>query len=195
MNKKLGWIIGVLALILLIGGASVLYNRMSAQAAPPPVATTPPEEVENTEEEVVEPVSAPDFTAMDSNGNLVSLSDFVGKPVILNFWASWCSPCKSEMPDFESAFQQYGEEIQFMMVNMTDGSQETEGSAKAFIAESGYSFPIFFDVEYSAAMAYGVTSIPATYFVNAEGNLVAYGIGPLNLAALETGVGMVLGET
>ena len=195
MNKKLGWIIGVLALILLIGGASVLYNRMSAQAAPPPVATTPPEEAENTEEEVVEPVCAPDFTAMDSDGNLVSLSDFVGKPVILNFWASWCSPCKSEMPDFESAFQQYGEEIQFMMVNMTDGSQETEESAKAFIAESGYSFPIFFDVEYSVAMAYGVTSIPATYFVNAEGNLVAYGIGPLNLAALETGIGMVLGET
>ena len=75
MNKKITWIIGVLALVLLIGGASILYHRMSAEAAPPPVATAPPEEVEDTEEEVVEPVSAPDFTAMDSDGNLVSLSD------------------------------------------------------------------------------------------------------------------------
>ena len=77
---------------------------------------------------------------------------------------------------------------------MTDGGQETLESAKDFIAESGYSFPVFFDTEYSAAMAYGVSSIPATYFVNAEGNLVAYGIGPLDLEALETGIGMLQGS-
>lgn len=193
MNKKLGWFLGLLALVLLIGGASVLYNRMSAEAAPPPVAAAPTE-TETTEEEAVEPVAAPDFTALDSEGNSVQLSDYLGTPVILNFWASWCSPCKSEMPDFDAAYQQYGDEIQFMMVNMTDGGQETLESAKDFIAESGYSFPVFFDTEYSAAMAYGVSSIPATYFVNAEGNLVAYGIGPLDLEALETGIGMLRGS-
>lgn len=193
MNKKLGWILGLLALVLLIGGASVLYNRMSAAAAPPPVAATPTE-TETTEEETVEPVAAPDFTALDSEGNSVQLSDYLGTPVILNFWASWCSPCKSEMPDFDAAYQQYGEDIQFMMVNMTDGDRETVEVAKDFIAESGYSFPVFFDTEYSAAMAYGVTSIPATYFVNAEGNLVAYGIGPLDLEALETGIEMLQGN-
>ena len=193
MNKKLGWFLGLLALVLLIGGTSVLYNRMSAEAAPPPVAAAPTE-TETTEEEAVEPVAAPDFTALDSEGNSVQLSDYLGTPVILNFWASWCSPCKSEMPDFDAAYQQYGDEIQFMMVNMTDGGQETLESAKDFIAESGYSFPVFFDTEYSAAMAYGVSSIPATYFVNAEGNLVAYGIGPLDLEALETGIGMLRGS-
>ena len=193
MNKKLGWFLGLLALVLLIGGASVLYNRMSAEAAPPPVVAAPTE-TETTEEEAVEPVAAPDFTALDSEGNSVQLSDYLGTPVILNFWASWCSPCKSEMPDFDAAYQQYGDEIQFMMVNMTDGGQETLESAKDFIAESGYSFPVFFDTEYSAAMAYGVSSIPATYFVNAEGNLVAYGIGPLDLEALETGIGMLRGS-
>lgn len=194
MNKKLGWLLGLLALVLLIGGASVLYNRMSAAAAPPPPVAATPTETETTEEEAVEPVAAPDFTALDSEGNSVQLSDHLGTPVILNFWASWCSPCKSEMPDFDAAYQQYGDEIQFMMVNMTDGGQETLESAKDFIAESGYSFPVFFDTEYSAAMAYGVSSIPATYFVNAEGNLVAYGIGPLDLEALETGIGMLQGS-
>lgn len=194
MNKKLGWILGLLALVLLIGGAAVLYNRMSTEAAPPPVAATP-SETETTEEETVEPVTAPDFTVFDGNGNAVHLSDYIGTPVILNFWASWCSPCKSEMPDFDAAFQQYGEEIQFMMINLTDGGQETMDSAKAFLAEAGYTFPVFFDTEYSASIAYGTTSIPATYFVNAAGNLVAYGIGPLNMDALETGIGMIADST
>ena len=189
MNPKPKWCFGLLALALLIGGASVLYNRMSAETAPPPMAA--PSETETTQEETVEPVAAPDFTVLDSEGNTVRLSDFLGTPVILNFWASWCGPCKSEMPDFDAAFQQYGDEIQFLMVNLTDGSRETVESAKAFIADAGYSFPLFFDTESSAAMAYGVTAVPATYFVNGEGNLVAYGLGPLNLEALETGIGMV----
>lgn len=190
MNKKIGWMVGLLALVLLIGGASVLYNRMSEDTAPPPVAA-PPTETETTEEETVEPVAAPDFTVFNSQGEPVQLSDFIGTPVILNFWASWCSPCKSEMPDFESAYQNYGDEIQFMMVNMTDNNQETVERASSFITDSGYTFPVFFDTQLSAAIAYGVTSIPATYFVDTGGNLVAYGIGPLNLEALETGIGML----
>ena len=189
MNKKLGWALGLLALVLLIGGASLLYDRMSQEAIPP--AMTAPAETETTEEETVEPVAAPDFTVLDSKGNTVHLSNFIGTPVILNFWASWCSPCKGEMPDFEAAYQTYGQEIQFMMINLTDGNRETVASAKDFIAEAGYTFPVFFDTELSAAMAYGTNSIPATYFVNGEGNLVAYGIGPLNLEALETGIGML----
>lgn len=193
MNKKFGWLIGLLALVLLIGGASVLYHRMSGEAALPPVAAPAetPTEAETTEEETVEPVAAPDFTVFDGDGNAVQMSDYLGTPVIINFWASWCSPCQREMPDFDAAFQQYGEEIQFMMVNLTDGSRETVDTAKTFMEESGYTFPVFFDTAYSAAIAYGVSSIPATYFINAEGNLVAYGIGPLNMEALETGIGMM----
>ena len=189
MNKKLGWVLGLLALVLLIGGASLLYNHMSREAAPP--AMTTPAETETTKEETVEPVAAPDFKVFNDLGDPVHLSDCIGTPVILNFWASWCSPCKGEMPDFEAAYQTYGQEIQFMMINLTDGDRETVASAKDFIAEAGYTFPVFFDTELSAAMAYGTNSIPATYFVNGEGNLVAYGIGPLNLEALETGIGML----
>ncbi|MBQ4347432.1 MAG: TlpA family protein disulfide reductase, partial [Firmicutes bacterium] len=87
---------------------------------------------------------APDFTVYDSEGNAVMLSDFIGKPIVLNFWASWCGPCKMEMPEFNEAYAELGEDIQFLMVNVTTG-RETQESASAFIEENGYSFPVFYD--------------------------------------------------
>ena len=68
---------------------------------------------------------APDFTVYDLEGNEVHLTDFFGKPIIVNFWASWCGPCKMEMPDFDVAYNTYKDDIVFLMVNMTDGSRET----------------------------------------------------------------------
>ena len=112
------------------------------------------------------------------------LSDLRGKPVVVNFWASWCSPCKREMPDFEDAFLTYGEDVHFMMVNITDGRRETVETAKAFIEEAGYIFPVYYDTELNAAITYGVNSIPASYFVDAEGHAVTYAAGVLNRETL-----------
>ena len=193
MNKKIGWMVGLLALVLLIGGASVLYNLMSEDTAPPPVAA-PPTETETTEEETVEPVAAPDFTVFNSQGEPVQLSDFIGTPVILNFWASWCSPCKSEMPDFDEAYAQYGDQIHFVMVNCTDGGRETVDTAKAFIQDAGYSFPVYFDVNFEASYTYGASSIPLTYFIDAEGNLVTYARGALSADMLRQGIGYIYTE-
>ena len=116
----------------------------------------------------------------------------LGKPVIVNLWASWCPPCKAEMPDFETAYREYGDTIHFMMVNMTDGYQETVEKAKAFIADTGYTFPVYFDTESEAAIAYNATSIPATYFIDAEGNLVVYARGMLDADNLQRGIDMLL---
>ena len=71
--------------------------------------------------------------------------------MILNFWASWCGPCRSEMPEFEQAYAQYGEDIQFVMVNSTDGYQETVDSASEFLAENGYNFPAWYDTDFEAS--------------------------------------------
>ena len=81
--------------------------------------------------------TAPNFTVYDLNGNEVNLTDFFGKPIIVNFWASWCGPCQMEMPDFNEAYAIYKDEIEFLMVNMTDGSRETVEKASSFITESG----------------------------------------------------------
>ena len=116
------------------------------------------------------------------------------KPVLLDFWASWCGPCKMEMPDFDATFAQLGEEIHFLMVNMTDGSRETVETAAAFIEAQGYTFPVYFDTEFDAAITYGVNAVPVTYFIDAEGILVAQGRGALDSAALQVGIDMITGE-
>ena len=135
---------------------------------------------------------APDFTVYDLEGNPVKLSDFQGKPVMLNFWASWCGPCKMEMPDLEKAYQEYGDQIQFMLVDLTDGSQETVEKASAFIKEQGYTFPVFYDTAMEGAYAYGVSGIPVTYFINAEGVFVAYYQGAMTADILQQGMDMLL---
>lgn len=129
-------------------------------------------------------VMAPDFSMLDENGEKVSLSDYFGKPVVLNFWATWCGPCKMEMPHFDKAYEEYKDEIHFLIVDLTDGSRDTVESASAFVEEEGYSFPIFFDTEYEGANTYGVSSIPMTFFIDSEGALEAYQIGTLSEDAL-----------
>ena len=135
---------------------------------------------------------APDFEIIDWNGNKVKLSDLFGKPIVLNFWASGCGPCRNEMPDFQVAYEKYGDEVQFMMVNYIGFFGETVDSAKAFINDQGYTFPVYFDTENRAAATYGINSIPQTFFIGANGELVAYGQGMLDMAALEQGISMII---
>ena len=190
----------VLAFVALIIGASFLYQgladqnpaqqqlaTMPNQTTAPAADATAPDPTE--EEELVIP--AIDFTVYDADGNEVHLSDFYGKPIVLNFWASWCGPCKSEMPDFQKACTALEGEVQFLMVNMTDGSRETLDTAKAFLANSGYTFPVFFDTDMDAAIKYSVYALPTTYFINAEGNLVAYTEQALSADVLQMGIDMI----
>lgn len=135
--------------------------------------------------------AAPGFTVFNEAEEAISLSDLQGKPVVINFWASWCGPCKSEMPMFQDMYDTYGEELHFMMVNMTDGSRETVETAQAYIVEAGYTFPVYYDTDLEAAYAYYVSSVPATYFIDAEGNFVAYGLGALDEDAFMTGLEML----
>ena len=204
MKKKIGWIAGVLALVALIGGASVLYNKysnkiessqlMTENSSQAEIQTEAEEGGEHTEEAEVEYVMAPDFTVYDAEGNEVKLSDFIGKPTVVNFWASWCGQCQIEMPDFDEMYKEFGEEVNFLMVNMTDGSRETADAAAKFVEDAGYAFPIYYDTKMNAAMTYGVNSLPSTYFIDAEGHAVTRAQGIINAEVLQYAIEMISGE-
>lgn len=128
----------------------------------------------------------PDFKVYDMDGNAVTLYESFGKPLVVNFWATWCPPCKAEMPYFDELYKEYGDRVDFMMVNITDGQRDTTASVKAFIGSNKYSFPVYCDSEMSAAMAYGVNSIPMTLFIDSEGELINYKVGAISESALES---------
>ncbi len=121
--------------------------------------------------------AAPDFTVVDAEGNEVKLSDFLGQPVVLNFWASWCFPCLAELVHFDKKYQEYGDQIQFLMVNCT--TYDTKEEADAVINNRGYVFPVFYDIQGSGASAYQVSSIPVTYFIDAEGYIMKKYVGSM----------------
>ena len=150
-----------------------------------PVAEQPSEPTSKEDRTV------PVFTVYNAFGEEVHLSDFFGKPIILNFWASWCGPCRQEMPELQAAFEEYGEEICFVLINLTEGEDETQRSAETFLEENGYTFPVYFDLHQDAARTYAVYSIPATYFIGADGSGVARALGSMDAETLQRGIDMI----
>ena len=187
MKPGAKYLLAVALTVLLAVGAAAAYKYLTS------VTTVPPSPPDNTS---APPAggrtgapgyrnAAPDFTVTDGGGNRVSTADLSGKPVILNFWATWCPPCRSELPAFDKLYRQYGNEVSFMMIDLTDGYRETVEGVKKFMSENGYTFPVYYDTEGSAAEAYNVSSIPFTVAVGRNGNIVGTHLGAMSEAVLE----------
>ncbi len=151
--------------------------------------------VENEIERVESPVEgnpAPDFQLPDINGFNYRLSDFAGRVVVLNFWASWCTPCKVEMPAFQSAAGEYSiDEVIFLGINVTN--QDELVNVLAFLEKNGITFPVLLDQAGSTSNLYQVFSMPTTYFIDKEGTIRKVIIGgPVSKAAIRAEIKILL---
>ena len=181
VEKKEGFI--AVGLVLLLVVSAIAYHELSARYQPEDVSAaeaSPAESGVEPSEDAAQVSYAADFAMLDADWNEVFLSDSIGTPIVVNFWATWCPPCRSELPVFDAAYQTYGGSIQFLMVDLTDGVRETEDGAKAFVAENEYSFPVYCNIDGSAASAYRLYAVPQTVVIDAEGRIVHTQVGAMN---------------
>ena len=168
-------IVTLLVLVIVIGGGMLLYRNLGQNVDLGEMVPT----------EAVSENAAPGFTVVDSQGNEVQLSDFRGKGVVLNFWASWCGPCKSEMPHFQEAYEEYGDDIHFLMVNMSTAFGDTRADATELLEKEGYTFPVYYDDKAECAYGYGISGVPVTVFIDADGMISSVRSGMISEADLQ----------
>lgn len=126
-----------------------------------------------------------DFTVKDLAGKPVSLSDFRGQVVLVNFWATWCSPCKEEMPILDAYYRQHRPQGFLLLgINVSDRPEE----AAAFVKQQGYSYPILFDSPGNVLVDLGIQGLPASLLIDQEGGLVTRWLGPLTFEMLDSEV-------
>ena len=137
-----------------------------------------------------EPVPAPDFTLIDQFGTEHTLSDYKGKTVFLNFWATWCPPCKAEMPDIQKLYEKYGENNNDLIVLGVAGpNQGNEGDVNHitnFLADAGYTFPVVMDESGESFATYGISAFPTTYMIDKDGNVFGYVTSALSEDIMES---------
>ena len=139
--------------------------------------------------------AAPDFVLEMPGGGTLRLSDLQGKPLVLNFWATWCPPCRREMPELQNAFEKYeAQGLQMVAVNL----QETDAKVRDFVEEFGLTFPTVIDRDGELPDVYRlggpVRGIPSTYFIDATGVIRDRFFGPLTKDFLEERVAKILPE-
>lgn len=171
------------------GAETDLTDEGAPSCSPVPGDTSSPDPSSEAESKAI---MAFDFTMTDKDGNEVDFYDYIGeKPVVLNFWASWCPPCKSEMPDFNKLSEEMKDEVIFIMLNSTDGKRETVEKGSAYVEEQGFTFNVFYDTTLEGSTQYQLASLPNTFFINTKGELIAKAEGAIDEDTLRAGIDMI----
>lgn len=185
---KAGGVLMVLMGVLMFTGK---MNSVTGYLSGVPADTVQEKEESKTEEEntsagTEETVTpAVDFTLKDQYGNTHTLSEYKGKTVFLNFWATWCPPCKAEMPDIQKIYEEYQEKGDDSLVILgiaapNWGQEQSQEGITAFLEEMGYTYPVVMDTTGEMFMAYGISSFPTTFMIDKEGNVFGYASGQLS---------------
>lgn len=195
---KIGGILMIIMGILMFTGkmnavTSYLSNISSSQEKTENVSGTEeesgsPEETSETEDSKVIP--ALDFTLKDQFGNTHTLADYKGKTIFLNFWATWCGPCKAELPDIQKLYEKYSEETEEEVVVLgvagpKMGNEKTEEEIIEFLEENELTYPVLMDTDWTLFQRYGISSFPTTFMIDKEGNVFGYVPGQLSYDIME----------
>lgn len=184
MKKNLGLLlVGVLIAILVLGAVK---NNVEEKQATERLNAGSDVEFLPTDEGLAKGETAPDFELTTLDGETVKLSDYRGKKVILNLWATWCPPCRAEMPDMQNYYEEQAqaENVEILAVNLTT---EDRGMDKinAFVEEFQLTFPIPMDTEGKVGDVYQAATIPTSYMIDTEGRVQNKIVGPMNEEMME----------
>lgn len=184
-----GALLVVIGLLMVTGWMDTLSGSLAGsdpQATPTvqvtqqPEATNTPEATEAPQESQA-PIPALDFTLTDQFGNTHTLDQYKGKTILLNFWGTWCGPCRSEMPDLQAVYEDYGNnEKDLVVLGVAAPNLGQEGSAEditAFLEENGYTYPTLMNEDASLFYSYGISSFPTTFMIDKNGNVYGYIMG------------------
>lgn len=158
------------------GNSAVKTPEESTTQTGEPLPATPQEP--GAVEQPQKGLRAPNFKLKTLDGKTVELAKSGGKPSFINIWASWCPPCKVEMPHIQEAYEKYGDRVNFLMVNLTVSDDVNQ--MKEYLSSEGYTFPVLLDENGEVADLYGVLSIPMTYAVDGQGIIVHKQMGAMS---------------
>lgn len=159
----------LIGVVLLVGVAWIWVSRLPSGGASTAGALPPAPAIGHP---------APDFTVSDINGTRFQLSALRGQPVVLNFWATWCPPCKAELPELQAGSERLAGQVAIVGLNQGEAGAQV----KAFAAENGLTFPIPLDAGMDVSRTYGVRSLPTTFFIDRTGVIRYVQIGALTEA-------------
>ena len=173
---KLGGVLLIVMGVMTIAGASRGTSAGQSASA-------------QSQQESQTAAAAPDFTLTDQFGQSHTLSDYQGKVVFLNFWATWCGPCRSEMPDIQALYEAHGGNAEDLVVlGVAQPGVGSEGSSQeiaAFLAENGYTYPVVMDEDGSVFARYGIRAFPTTFMISSDGTVYGYVEGALSAEIMD----------
>lgn len=169
---KRQFILLAIALVVILGGATIIYQNSSKIIV----------------DEPTNKIAMIDFKFSDLANQSVSLSQFKGKPILLNFWSTTCAICVNDLAVYQEFYQQYSNQINFIMLEVINPEFETNETVKQFIDDKGYSFPVYLDINGYGSIAYNAYALPLLYLIDSDGYIVANAMGEMSSERLNKGL-------
>lgn len=190
--KKRNLIVGVVAALTVLAIVYVANREATSSAGFENIQLTPVADQDAVNRRPVIGGTAPDFELPSLDGQRVRLSQFRGRPVWINFWTTWCPPCRAEAPDMEAVYKEKGGGERFVLLAVDIGESPT--TVRDYVAKAGLSYTIVLDLTTAVASRYGVVGIPTHFFIDKDGIIRDMQIGAMSRSLMERKLAKVLGD-